>query len=165
MGLIRITNAESDLFIEGVFYSTLFHCEIGINIDPDVDMEYAEMCAEHFNSLSDRMIDEFCDMAVRYCEFMHEEWADFGYDDIVEEINTAIPEKVEGREILKFISSPTMYVMPPEQNVPGYSIECNCIWEPEHGLDWIIRDDKNLYVGQSEALGAWLDDDAYEGVF
>lgn len=165
MSLIRITNAENDLFIEGTFHSTLFNCEIGINIDPEVDMEYAEMCVEHFNSLSDDMIDEFCEMAIRYCEFMREEWADFGYDDIVEEIENTIPKKVEGRNILQFISSPTMYIMPPEQNIPGYSIECDCIWEPEHGLDWIIRENKNLYVGQSEALGAWCDDEEYEGIF
>ena len=31
-------------------------------------MAYAEQCVEHFNHLSDQMIDQFCEMAIAYCE-------------------------------------------------------------------------------------------------
>ncbi len=162
MEIIKITNAKSDLFIKGIFYAPLFDREIKINIDPDVDMKYAEMCAEHFNNLSEKMVDEFCEMAINYCEFMREGWADFGYDDIVAEINKAIPNRLKGREVLKFISDPQMYIELPEENIPGYSITSDCIWEPEHQLEWIIKGNRNLYVGEVRGLNAWDNESEYE---
>ena len=166
MSLITITQQQDDLFIEGTLFVPLFKNNIKVYIEQEVDIKYAESCAEHFTTLSDAMIDEFCSKAIEYCEFMREEWGDFDiYDNIVDSINEKIPERIFGREILKFISSPRMYIMPPKENIPGYNIECDCVWEPEHGLDWIIRGNRTLYVGQSEGLGAWCDDDEYEDIF
>lgn len=31
-------------------------------------MAYAEQCVEHSNHLSGQMIDQFCEMAIAYCE-------------------------------------------------------------------------------------------------
>ena len=75
MSLICIQD-QDEYYQNGTFTSVLFQRQIPIHIDPEVDMAYAEQCVEHFNHLSDQMIDQFCKMAIAYCEFMREEWAE-----------------------------------------------------------------------------------------
>ena len=76
-----------------------------------------------------------------------------------------IPEKLHGREVLAFLTTPEMYIEPPEEAVSGYSISSACVWEPEHALDWIICGDKILYVGPCEGMGAWQEEEDYETIF
>lgn len=152
------------LFVVGTFHSSLFGTQMKINIDPEVSREYAQRCVDHFNSLSESQINEFCRMAIAYCNFMREAWGDFSeiYGDIVDDIDRNIPKDISGRDIMRFISRMEMYIVePPEQDVPAYSISGDCIWEPEHQLDWIIRGERTLYVGPCDGLGAWCDDDEY----
>lgn len=162
MSLICIQD-EDEYYQNGTFASVLFQRAIPVHIDSEVDMAYAEQCVEHFNHLSDQMIDKFCEMAIAYCEFMRKEWKEFEdvYPDIVEDIQREIPEKLHGREVLAFLTTPEMYIEPPEGAVSGYSISSACIWEPEHALDWIIRGDKILYVGPCEGMGAWQEEEDY----
>lgn len=164
MGLIKNIVTEDECFLKGNVFVPLFDCEAEVWIENSVDMAYAEKCAEHLVNLDDKMIDAFCDMAIKYCKFMIEEWGDFSdiYGDISNDINKCIPEDIVRRDILKYISRPHLYVFPPEKDETGYNVECDCVWEPEHGLDLIIRGDRVLYVGQSEGLGAWADDEEYE---
>lgn len=166
MSLICIQD-EDEYYQNGTFASVLFQRAIPVHIDPEVDMAYAEQCVEHFNHLSDQMIDKFCEMAIAYCEFMRKEWKEFEdvYPDIVEDIQREIPEKLHGREVLAFLTTPEMYIEPPEEAVCGYSISSACVWEPEHALDWIIRGNKILYVGPCEGMGAWQEEEDYETIF
>lgn len=76
-----------------------------------------------------------------------------------------MPEKVTGREILKYITPNAMYVEAPEKNIPAFTIECECVWEPEHGLEWIVRGDRVLYVGGSLGFGPWAGDEEYAVVY
>ena len=76
MSLICIQD-QDEYFRNGTFASVLFQRAIPVHIDPEVDMAYAEQCVEHFNHLSDQMIDKFCEMAIAYCEFMRKEWKEF----------------------------------------------------------------------------------------
>lgn len=56
MSLICIQD-QDEYYQNGTFASVLFQRQIPIHIDPEVDMAYAEQCVEHFNHLSDQMID------------------------------------------------------------------------------------------------------------
>ena len=67
MSLICIQD-QDEYYQSGTFASVLFQRQIPVHIDPEVDMAYAEQCVEHFNHLSDQMIDQFCEMAIAYCE-------------------------------------------------------------------------------------------------
>lgn len=166
MSLICIQD-QDEYYQNGTFASVLFQRQIPIHIDPEADMAYAEQCVEHFNHLSDQMIDQFCKMAIAYCEFMREEWAEFEdiYPDIVEAIQREIPKRLHGREVLSFLTTPEMYIEPPEETISGYTISSACIWEPEHALDWIIRGNKNLYAGPCEGMSAWMEEEDYECPF
>ena len=115
----------------------------------------------------DEMIDELCEKAVRYCNFMREQWGDFSdiYPDVAEDIDTNIPEDISGRDILRYIFKPVLFISEPDGEGIGYNVEAQCVWEPEHGIDMIFRDDRVLYAASPEGLGAWADDDEYETVF
>ena len=63
------------------------------------------------------------------------------------------------------MTTPEMYIEPPEETISGYTISSACIWEPEHALDWIIRGNKNLYVGPCEGMNAWMEEEDYECPF
>ncbi len=164
MALIKNIVKDDDSFFLGKLYVPLFESEIDVWIENTADFGYAEKCAENFVSLSDELIDKFCERAIAYYRYMLEQWNDFAdiYGDIVEDINDTVPENVEGREILKYISRPHMYVFEPKGEGIGYDIECDCVWEPEHQLDLIIRNNEVLYVGPSEGLGPWEDEEEYE---
>ena len=169
MGLIKDIQEMDSCFLAGRLDVPLFGTEIEVEIerDPAVDPAYAEKCAEHLVNLSDEMIDELCEKAVRYCNFMRAQWGDFSdiYPDVAEDIDTNIPEDISGRDILRYIFKPVLFISEPEGEGIGYSVEAQCVWEPEHGIDMIIRDDRVLYAASPEGLGAWADDDEYETVF
>ena len=53
------------------------------------------------------------------------------------------------RDILVDIS-PVMMIVPAclESSIePTIHLELNCSWEQEHGMEWIVRGDRVLYVG------------------
>ncbi len=164
MALIKNIVKNNDSFFLGKLFAPLFDREIDVWIENSADFAYAEKCAEKFISLSDEMIDKFCERSIAYYRYMLEQWGDFSdiYGDIEDEINNIIPENVEGREILKYISRPHLYVFEPEGEGTGYIMECDCVWEPEHQLSLIILDGRVLYVGPSEGLGPWEDESDYE---
>lgn len=164
MSIIQHRRKEDDCFDIGSAFIPLFNSEIDVWIENSVSPEYAESCAKHLAELSAELTDRICERAVAYLRFMKEEWKDFESvsGGILDTINSTIPETVHGREILQYITSPGMFILSPSNSSIGYAINCNCIWEPEHGMDIIIRDDRLLYVGPSEGFTAWEDDDLYE---
>ena len=83
------------------------------------------------------------------------------YDEIVNEIEPVMEGYKSGRNLIEYLSEPTLYVYPPKGDGIGYGIECDCPWEPEHQCLIIIRNDELLYVGQSDGLDAWGDEDDY----
>ena len=169
MAFLRDICESDECYLSGRLNVPLFGGDIEVMIErePAVDPAYAEKCAEHLANLSDEMIDEFCRRAVRYCNYMREEWGDFAdiYPDIKEGIDTNIPEDVSGRDILKYIFDPVLFISAPEGDGTGYAVEAGCVWEPEHGLDLIIRDDRVLYVADPVGLSAWEDEEEYRTVF
>lgn len=140
----------TDCGIEGEFEFKLFNLKTDVCADDDVEIGYMNKCIENLNSLSDEVIDKLCEYSIRYCEDYREYFED-------EEID--IPEGIKGREILKYIYPVVVGIENPEvKNSIGYSIELNCDWEEEHGMEWVIRDNEVLYVSSYNGMGAWCDD-------
>lgn len=155
--MIKEIKEHNDIFLCGKLDSTLFGKVIDVFIDRDADMEYAEKCAENLINLSSEMIDKICERTSAFHQYMLEEWN----EDFVAEINEKVPCDVTGREILKYIEEPAMYIFAPKGDGIGYIIEGLCPWEPEHGIDIIIRDDRLLYVGTPEGYTPWSDEDEF----
>ena len=141
---------RANYFNEGKIFFTLFNKEININVDFDVSLEYAEKCVECLNSLNDNIIEQLCKESIKYCE---------DFRELFEENKIVIPENIDGRKILEYIIPNTLIVNNPKDDKIGFHLECDCVWEIEHGLEWTIKDDKILYVGQFGNYDAWYNED------
>ena len=157
MKQIKNLKEQDQFFLSGTVFAPMFGKEIDVLIEKEVDTDYAECCAEAFAGLSDAEIDLICRRICDYHRFMLDEWN----EEFVLEINEKVPAGVSGRDILNYIENPTLTVMEPQGDGVGYSVAGCCEWEPEHGIEFIIKDNELLYVGQQECLGAWADPDEY----
>ena len=158
-----ISNIEKrdDCFNVGYIESKLFNQRMEVWIENTVEVDYVQKCIESFEALNDDVIDKICERASDYHKFMLEEWN----EEFVAEINEKVPNNVTGRDILKYIEEPKIFIFPPKGAGVGYVIEGNCEWEPEHGIDIIILDNKVMDVGPAEGLSPWSDDDEFGRFF
>ncbi len=153
--MITEIKSYNSIFNIGKLHSNLFNKTIDVYIEKEADIEYAKKCAEHFSSLNEEMTDKICERTSAFHQYMLEEWD----EDFVNMINSKVPPDVTGRDILNYIETPALYVFSPKGDGIGYIIEGLCEWEPEHGIDIIIRDDSVLYVGTPEGYTPWSDDE------
>lgn len=123
---------------EGEIYFPLFNKNIAISIDFDVNDEYIKKCITSLQNLKDEIIDEICNYAIKYCEDYRKEF---------EELDIEIPEKIEGRSILKYLKPLNIIVKKTNLEEPAFCIEFNCDWEEEHGLGIIFFDNRVIYLG------------------
>lgn len=139
-------------------WSNLFDCEMEVRIDDETLIEYAEKCAQAMNSLSDETIDIICRAAKKYCLKMAELLAETGgsLDEEWFDMKTKVDENSPAREILKSVWL-DLIIEKPKDNSIGYCLGGACGWEPEHGIEILIKDNKVLYVGAEEGHSAWSD--------
>jgi hypothetical protein len=150
----------------GKAYLNLFNSDVEIMIMENTPIDYAEKCIDHFNNLPKDTIDLILERLVKYCEFMTDEWQTMGlYEDIAADIHKKMPDGANKQTILTHVTPNVFVIEAPKEPVPAYSIDCNCVWEPEHGVEMILRDNNVLYVGQAIVIGPWRNDDAYECEF
>lgn len=159
--MILEINKTGEFFLEGKLDSTLFGKQIGVMIEVGTPMEYAESCAREANQLPAELIGSICRRVKDYYCFMLEEWD----EEFAEQIRETVPPAVEGRDILAYIEEPTLVVNRPEGEGIGYSVSGICPWEPEHGVDIIVKDKALLYVGPQNCLGPWANEDEYRVIF
>ena len=143
------TNEYSEL--EGEAYFELFDRNILVYIDQDADIEYAELCITYLNSLSKELINQLCKASIRYCnEFL---------DDIGEDII----EFSKPTDVLPYITPNTICIpCPKNKSEPVIDLELHCTWEEEHGMEWIIRSEKVMYVGAYNGINPYGDCDVGE---
>jgi len=168
MSIIKdLQTDENGWFANGKFNSTsLFNGEMAVSIfvDDGATVEYAEKCIAHYNSLNNNsdILLELQEYLARFFLYMYSEWKEMGiYDEIVDNIEPVMKSYKVGENLIKYLSRPTLYVYAPQGDGIGYGIGCDCTWEPEHQCLIIIRNDELLYVGPSDCLDAWGDEDDY----
>lgn len=140
----------------GKMYSELF----GRNIDAVLHgnseeyLQYAEKCADFFNHMPEELLSVLKESSLRYCEDMR----NGVYASLPE-----VPENVSESTILNYVRVNSMIVEPPkDRSVIGFSVEFSCEWEPEHGMEWTVRDGRALYVGDFMGISPWFADSVYE---
>ena len=121
---------------DGTVFSTLFDREIKVMLSDGGSQAYAQCCANVLNSLSQKLIDDFCAASIRYCN---------GFLEAVGEPLREFPHRAS---VLKLIED-GMLIVPetPDPQLPVVHMELNCDWESEHGLELIIRDSRLIYLG------------------
>lgn len=142
---------QEDSGRSGVVYCQWLETELEVWIEEDVTVEYANFCAKALSSMNDQLIDDLCKAAIVYAE------------DFCELVGQEPPKVETVRDILRFIDFYNMLVDEPEDStIPVVHLTGNCEWEPEHGVEVVIRDGKLMYVGAHNGEWAWGEPDHYE---
>lgn len=136
---------------EGIFIWNLYDIPINVLIDDGVDLEYADKCVEHLQSLDADFLLKLYDASVRYCESCRAD-----YDDV------DVPIGINGIDILRYIEPKLLIIEKPKSYEPAFHMECNCSWEEEHGFEFTVRNGKLLYVGSFNDMGPWMNIDRYK---
>ena len=141
-----IRNIESGEFgIEGEVFFRRFDKFIALSIEDD-NIDFAEKCANYLNELSDDVVDSVCEASIRYCN---------SFLEAIGELPKACDKP---SEVLGLIYPSVLLVPYPEnESEPVIHMELNCEWEPEHGMEWVIRGNKVLYVGAFNGEDPWSD--------
>lgn len=141
-----ISNIEKTKYgLEGKTEFNLFDKTIDVIMDEDIDLDYANLCAEALNNMDEETIDNLCRYSINYCiDFCN----DVG--------NEKAPEFNLIRDVLDYISPSVLIIdKPKEKNNIVIHLELNCDWEIEHGLEWTIKNGEILYVGAFESEDGW----------
>ncbi len=144
---------EGEYGLEGFTYWELFDEKIDVTINEDVDIAYAEKCAEALNNLSVETVNAIWEAAKRYCLYFMDLVGTDGDD--FEEMSIKVTENTPAEKIKSEISPSVFIVDKPKDERIGFHLECNCSWEIEHGLEITILDGKLVYLGAFEDCGAW----------
>ncbi|MDE5854833.1 MAG: hypothetical protein K2H19_07205 [Ruminococcus sp.] len=127
--------APDEEIMEGTFISNFFHNEdvneLSVCIRNGEIIDYAEKCIEHFNSLSDDIIDEICHGLIESCHLSDEDFE--------------LPELENVRKILEYCWFTSMAVDVPEDNRISYVIEGEGDWGEVVGF--VIKNGSLAYVG------------------
>lgn len=98
--------------------------------------EYTKNCKKHWKNLPSELIDKICIAAEKYLQQTLSNFED-------SEIEFQHPQ-----ELLSLMVPQLMIVPhPPDNQAPIIHIEGSCVWEPEHGMEIIIRANLLLYLG------------------
>lgn len=138
---------------EGVMRWTLFDEEITVSLDDDVDIDYAEKCAEALNHLPVETVREIWEAAKRYCLFFidlcGDDWDEYN------EMTIKVTKRTPAEKIKSQIYPSCLIVNEPRGGGIGFHLECSCSWEVEHGLEITVLDNKLVYLGAFEGQDAW----------
>lgn len=165
MGLIKNLEYSKQLDCQiGFAHLSVFNSDVEVIIEEDVSLEYAEKCIKHVNSLKPETIAFLIERLNKYYNFMLDAWSEID-DSIVENIKTKMSNMNRVSDILQHVKPTTFVVTTPKGSETAYSLECECVWESEHGVDIIIKGNQLLYVGPVQCLGPWCDDKEYKCLF
>ena len=165
MDIIRdMKTDENGWFTTGRFESKAFLAgdwDVMIFTDDGASVEDAEKCIAHFNAIGGRAhaLEAIEKGLEGFFLYMYDEWDAMGiFDRIVQALKPVMEEYRKGTALSSFLSSPTLLVYPQQNGDTGYGIECECPWEPEHQCLILIKNDDVVYVGSSEMLDPWTDE-------
>ena len=167
MSLIKNLKLQDSGEHTGIAYINLFDSDIRITIEKETSVEYADTCISHLNKMTDDMRGSLLEKITRYCKFIIDECdLDINYyQDVFGLCLKEASNSINYSAILKHVKPSEIVIEKPEQPIPAYSIYCNCDWEPEHGLEIIIKGDNILYVSETAVLGPWRRQGTYKCSF
>ncbi len=127
----------------------------------DVSSEYAEKCVSQLLSLDAAGIEQLLKASIRF--FRDAEWCHgepppfmFEFEDMEYPQNLNVPAN-----ILPYIIPTELYIDREIPEVYSISVFSECAWEPEHGLQWVVRNGRPLYVGGFAGLGSHAEEGIY----
>lgn len=144
--LIKNVRSNSDRQ-KGEVYFALFDKYISFSTWKAVNDAYIVECAEYLNSISfnDSIINHLCEASIHYC------------NDVLDTIGEELKHFDNLKDVLLLVYPNSLNIPEPRRSIPVIHLELNCEWEEEHGMEWIIREDKVLYVGPYNGENPWAE--------
>lgn len=154
---MRITDIRSEPGSDvrfGRMHSELFGRELDVVLHGGEEYsEYFERCAAYLDSMPEPLLTRLKECSLRYCEDMRQ------YSD---PDAPGVPEGVSARNILDYARANCLIIEKPRnRNVIAFGVEFTCDWEPEHGMEWTVRDGRALYVADFMGISPWYADAVY----
>ena len=116
----------------------------------EISTEYAEKCVSQLLNLDQSSIEQLLKASIRFfydAERCHGEPLTFMFE--FEDME--YPKELDApMNILPYIIPVEMYIDKEIAGCYSISVFSECAWEPEHGLQWVVRNGKPLYVGACE---------------
>ncbi len=140
----------------GSMYSRLFARQLDVVLHGGSEefLRYAERCADYLDNMPDTLLLQLKECSLRYCEDMRET---FDAD------TPEVPENVSTDTVMNYARANCVIIeQPKDSSVIGFSVEFSCDWEPEHGMEWTVRNGRALYVGDFMGISPWYADKVYE---
>ncbi|MBD5158834.1 MAG: hypothetical protein HDT23_01120 [Ruminococcus sp.] len=146
--------APGEEIMEGTFRSRIFKDDgddrLLVYFDSITIKDYAEKCIEHFNNMSDEMIDLICSGIIKCAKL----------GGVNEEFE--LPELENIRDILKYFWCTNLEIGMPESDEIAYIIDGEGEWGET--VQIVVRGNKVLYVGYDFGSSPWEDDDYYKNL-
>lgn len=137
---------DGEYGLEGKVFLELFDKYIEFSAEDCADIEYVKKCASYLNSLPQFVLKNLCQASACYC------------NEFLDEVGETEKEFGDFKEVLDLIYPSTLIVPNPKNgDEPVIHMELNCWWEEEHGMEWIVRQDRVLYVGAFNGENPWGD--------
>lgn len=146
--------APGEEIMEGTFISRIFKDgdddRLLVYFDSINIKDYAEKCIEHFNNMSDEMIDLICSGIIKCAEL----------GGVNEEFE--LPELENVRDILKYFWCTNLEIGMPKRDEIAYIIDGEGEWG--EAINIVLRGNRVLYVGYDFGASPWEDDDYYKNL-
>ena len=133
------------------FVSKIFNRPVSVSAQ-NVSGDYVEKCIGFFQNMSEAQIDRLADDAIAY----YREIKECSGDTI-----SNMPETLTGREILDWVYPKVMWIGNDEgrEGPMEFIVECDCEWEPEHGMEIVAFSGEIIHVGSYDGdLGYWKEE-------
>lgn len=119
-----------------------------LDLEDGATDDYARACVAHLGALDGATIDDLCRASARYRA------------DLSEAVGAEAVPLASPRDVLAWVRPRVMIVPDPGgRPEPVVHLECDCEWEVEHGLEWVVRAGRAVYVGPFEDVDPWDDSD------
>lgn len=154
--ITEIKAAGNHYKLTGKIYWPLFGREVKVRWGEgaDVSTEYAEKCVSQLLHLDQSGVEQLLEASIRFfydAERCHGEPLTFLFEfegmEYPKELHVAT-------NILPYIIPVELYIDKEMAGCCSISVFSECAWEPEHGLQWVVRNGRPLYVGGYDGLGS-----------
>ena len=126
----------------GDFFVEKFDQNCEVSFESDVSKIYAKKCIDYLKYIPDEIFTKICNLLI----------SDFNYYKSMYPEND-FPENITEKEIINYISDLSMLIYNhPQQDIIGFCLCGNCIWNEEHGFIIVINNDKVVHYGENDNI-------------
>ncbi len=141
---------------EGKFVCSLFRRDMKVLIYHGADKDYAELCVKDFNDLSAELVEKMCRAALMYCFASLNSWSEIDKRDEIEaKLNVPLTPDMPPEKIMDCLRPVILSVRESQDGQIGYSVEFDCDFEPEHGMEIVLHGGELIYAGPFADHSAW----------